>query len=78
MSRRMGWAGNRVVTTSKVRNVHQTLVRKPEQKGSLGRHDHRLRDNIKINLEEIKSVKTWIKFIWLKIAFSGRLLWTQH
>lgn len=71
--RKMGWVGN-IVIARKGRDVHQTLVRKPEQKGPLGRPEHRLRGNIKINLEEIKSVRTWTKFIWLKVAYSGRLL----
>jgi hypothetical protein len=40
-----------------MRNVYQTLVGKPEQKGPLGRPRYRWKDNIKMNLEEMKSMK---------------------
>jgi hypothetical protein len=36
------------------RGVYRVLVRKPEEKGQIGRQRHRREDNIKIDLQEVK------------------------
>jgi hypothetical protein len=45
------------------------LVRKPENKRSLGRSRRRWVDNIKMDLREME----WIGLIWLRIWTSGGL-----
>jgi hypothetical protein len=51
-SRRMRWAGH-VARMGKNRNVCMLLVKKPEEKRSLGRPKRRWMDNIKTALGEI-------------------------
>ena len=53
-SRRMRWAGH-VTRTEEGRGVHKVLVGKPEGKRLLGRPRRRLEDNIKMDLEEVRS-----------------------
>jgi hypothetical protein len=56
-----------------IRNAYKILVGKPKGKRLLGRHRHRWKDNIKIDLREIR-FGDWIGFNWLRIRTSGGLL----
>jgi hypothetical protein len=49
-----------------MRNVYKILVRKPEEKRSVGRPRRRWEDNIKLQLWE-RWLGVWIGFIWLRI-----------
>ena len=49
--------------------VHRVLVGKPEGKRPLGRPRHKWEDNIKMDLQEVGSVKTG--WIWLRIGTGG-------
>jgi hypothetical protein len=59
----------------KMRNAHKILVQKPEGNKPLGRPWHRQMNNIKMNLREIK-FGVLIRFIWLRIGTSSKLLRT--
>jgi len=47
-----GWAGN-VAHMREKRGVYRVLVGKPDGKTPLGRPNHRWKDNIKMDLEEV-------------------------
>jgi len=51
-SRKIGWAGQ-VARLGKRRGVYRVLVRKREEKRSLGRPRRRWEDNIKIDVQEV-------------------------
>jgi hypothetical protein len=51
--RRMRWAGH-VACMGEERGVHRVLVRKPEGKRPLGRPRHRWKDNIKMDVQEVR------------------------
>ena len=51
-SRRMRWAGH-MAGMGEGRDVHRVLVGKPEGKRPLGRPRRRLKDNIKMDLQEV-------------------------
>jgi hypothetical protein len=51
-SRRMKWVGH-VACMGEGRGVHRVLVGRSEGKRPLGRHRHRWKDNIKMDLREI-------------------------
>jgi len=50
---RMRWAGN-VARKGERRGVYRILVGKPEGKSPLGRPNHRWKDNIKMDLQEVE------------------------
>ena len=56
MSRRLRWAGH-VAKMEEVRNVFKILTRKPTGKGPLGRPRSRWKDNIRMDLKEIVSIR---------------------
>jgi hypothetical protein len=59
--RRMRWAGH-VAHMGERRDIHGILVGKPEGKRPLGRHRHRWKDNIKMDLQEVGcGVMDWIE-----------------
>jgi hypothetical protein len=53
-SRRMKWAGH-VARMEEVRSAYVIWVGKPERKIPFGKHRHRWKSNIKINLKEMRS-----------------------
>jgi hypothetical protein len=55
-----------------MRNAYTILIGESEGKRPLGRHRHRLEDNIQMDLKEISWV--WIGFIWLRIGTGDRFL----
>jgi hypothetical protein len=59
------------------RNTYRVLVGKPEGKRPLGRHGHRLEDNIKMDLEIGWDGMVWTGLFWLKMGKSGGFLCTQ-
>jgi hypothetical protein len=68
-SRRMRWAGH-VVRKGEGRGVYRVLVRKPEEKRSLGRPKRRWEDNIEMDLQEVGcGDMDWIG--WLRIENVG-------
>jgi hypothetical protein len=62
-SRRMRWAGQ-VACARKKRNAYRILVGKPERKRPLGRPIYRCKDNIKMDLREIR----WGGMVWIEVA----------
>jgi hypothetical protein len=52
-ARKMRWAGN-VAYMGNMRNSYKILVSKPEEKRPVGRHRHRWKDNIKMDLKEMR------------------------
>jgi hypothetical protein len=42
------------------RVAYRVLIRKPEEKGPLGRHRRRLEDNIKVDLQEVGWYMDWL------------------
>jgi hypothetical protein len=46
----MGWACR---TYGVRRGMYRVMMGKPERKSALGRHRHRWKDNIKMNLQEV-------------------------
>ena len=60
-SRRMRWAGH-VARMGDGRGVHRVLVGKPEGKRPLGRPRRRWKDNIKMDLQEVRgSCGDWME-----------------
>jgi hypothetical protein len=51
-SRRMRWAAQ-VMSMGEIRSAYKILVQKPEGKRPLGRHKHRWKYNIQVDLREI-------------------------
>ena len=51
-SRRMRWAWH-VARVGEMRGAYVVLVRRPKGKRPLGRHRHRWKDNIKMDLQEL-------------------------
>jgi hypothetical protein len=58
-SRKMRWVGH-VARMGDRRGAFRVLVRRPERKTPRGRPDGRLRDNIKINRQEVGWRMDWI------------------
>jgi hypothetical protein len=56
----MRWAGH-VARMGERRGVYRVLVRKPEGKRPLGRSGRRLKDNIKMGLQEVGGCMDWIE-----------------
>jgi len=52
------------------RGAYRVLVEKPEGKRQFGRPRRRLRDNIKMDLQEVGLGK-WTGLIWLRIRTGG-------
>jgi len=50
------------------RGVYRVLVGKPEGKGPIGRHRHRQKDNIKMDLQEVGA---WTGSSWVRIGKGG-------
>ena len=57
----MGWAEH-VARMGEDRGVHRVLVGKPEGKKPLGRPRHRWEDNIKMDLQDIRSCPFFLSF----------------
>jgi hypothetical protein len=62
-SRRMKWAGH-IARMGEKRNPYRLLVGKPEGKRSLGRPSHRLVDNIRMDLGQVR----WGDVDWIGLA----------
>jgi hypothetical protein len=60
-SRRRRWAGH-AGRMGEERGAHRVLVGKPEGKKPLGRPRHRWEDNIKMDLQEVRS--DYRSFLW--------------
>jgi hypothetical protein len=61
--RRMGWA-RIVARMGETRNAYKILVGNPEGNRPLGRHKHKLGDNIRMDLKEIE----WEYAEWMHMA----------
>jgi hypothetical protein len=57
----------------KGRGAYRVLVGRPEGRRPLGRPRHRWKDNIKMNLQEVRW-GAWTGLIWLRIGTGGGLL----
>jgi hypothetical protein len=68
-SRRNRWAGH-VARVGEKRGVHKVLVGKSVGKRPLGRHRHRWKDNIKMDLQEVGEVME-TGWSWLRIGTGG-------
>jgi len=55
-----------------MRGAYRVLVRRSEGERPLGRHGHRLRDSIKLDLQELGLRGTGL--IWLRTGTDGRCL----
>jgi hypothetical protein len=55
------------------RGAYKVLVGKREDKRLLGRPRRRLNDNIKMDIQKV-IWWAWIRFIWLRLETSDRLL----
>jgi hypothetical protein len=76
-SRQMRWAGH-VARMGEDRGVHRVLVGKPEGKRPLGRPRHRLKDNIKMDLQEVGGGGVMgTGWSWLRIGTGGEHLWVR-
>jgi hypothetical protein len=53
------------------RGAYRLLVGKPEGKRPLGRPRHRLEDNIRMDLQEVRW-GSWTGLIWLRIGTGDR------
>jgi hypothetical protein len=71
-SRRMRWA-RRLARMGERRVAYRVLVGKPEGRSPLGRHRHRLEDNIMWIFRKW-DVKAWTGSIWLRIGTGVRHL----
>jgi hypothetical protein len=68
----MRWVGH-VAQMGEGRGVYRGLVGRPEGNRPLGRPRHRWKDNIKLDLREIRiNGANWIT--WLRIGSSGGFL----
>jgi len=56
----MGWAGH-VANMGERRDFYRVLVRKPEGKSPRGRPRRRWEDNIKIDIQEVRTVSSWLR-----------------
>jgi len=59
-SRIMRWAVH-VAHMEEGRGVHRVLVGKPERRRPLGRPRHRWKDNIKMDLQEVRGDGDWME-----------------
>jgi hypothetical protein len=74
-SKSIRWVGHVArMEKKKTRNAYNILVRKPEERKTLGRPRRRWADNIRIDLRGSRVGKLWTTFIWLSIGTSGGLL----
>jgi hypothetical protein len=79
-SRRMRWAGH-VARIRERRGVYRVLVGKPERKRPLGRPRRRWKDNIKMDLQEVRyGDMGWIELaedrdIWRTVVNAVINLW---
>jgi hypothetical protein len=71
-SRRMRWAGH-VAHMGEGRRAYRILVGRPDGRRPLGRPRHRLKDNIKMDLQEVLW-GAWTGLIWLRIGTGCGLL----
>jgi hypothetical protein len=65
----MRWAGH-VAHIGERRGVYRVLVGKPEGKSPLERSRHRWKDNIKMDLQEMRC-GVWTGSSWLRIGTGG-------
>jgi hypothetical protein len=63
-SRRMRWAGN-ITRMGEIRNTQSILSIKPEERRPLGKLRHRWKDNIRMDLREIKLGLEGVEWIHL-------------
>ena len=69
---RRRWAGQ--VACMGNRTCIQDIGKENRQKDTLGTSRHRWKNNIKINLHEIRRRGAWTKSVWLKIKEDGGML----